>query len=173
MSWTASLPFKGQFCLKTDVFNESLETKYDLFEYTMAGFILSIHLVHVVYAWYRIRRCHLLPSNPASLHNRIRRSKPHNKGACGPWCCNNHFHHLTLYNCPTFAAAESIRYMQTLFDLRGWAVRTKWRHCQPIISAGLISPSNNDTETNGCPMSSISEQSRHSFQLLRPLEQSW
>ena len=34
MSWTASLPFKGHFCHKTDVFNESLETEYDLFEYT-------------------------------------------------------------------------------------------------------------------------------------------
>jgi hypothetical protein len=35
MSWTASLPFKGLFCLETDIFNASLETnKYDLFEYT-------------------------------------------------------------------------------------------------------------------------------------------
>ena len=36
MSWTASLPFKGNFCLTTDIFNESLETEYmyDLFEFT-------------------------------------------------------------------------------------------------------------------------------------------
>jgi hypothetical protein len=34
MSWTASLPFKGHFCLATDIFNESLETKYDLYEST-------------------------------------------------------------------------------------------------------------------------------------------
>ena len=33
MSWTASLPFKGHFCLETDI-NASLETEYDLFQYT-------------------------------------------------------------------------------------------------------------------------------------------
>jgi hypothetical protein len=31
MSWTASFPFKGHFCLETDIFNASLETDYDLF----------------------------------------------------------------------------------------------------------------------------------------------
>jgi hypothetical protein len=34
MSWTASLPFKGDFCLATDVFDKTLETEYDLFEYS-------------------------------------------------------------------------------------------------------------------------------------------
>jgi hypothetical protein len=43
MSWTASLPFKGHFCL--DVFNESLETEYDLFEYTTSMNRCSNHII--------------------------------------------------------------------------------------------------------------------------------
>jgi hypothetical protein len=34
MAWTASLPFKGHFCPETDDFKASLETEYDLFQYT-------------------------------------------------------------------------------------------------------------------------------------------
>jgi hypothetical protein len=45
MSWTASLPFKGHFCLEIDIFNASLETEYDRFQYTT-----SIHrgLKHII-----------------------------------------------------------------------------------------------------------------------------
>ena len=45
MSWTASLPFKGHFCLKTDVFNESLETDHDLFEFTTSIYKNSHHII--------------------------------------------------------------------------------------------------------------------------------
>ena len=45
MSWTASLPFKGHFCLKTDIFNASLETKYDLFQYTTSIYKGSKHII--------------------------------------------------------------------------------------------------------------------------------
>ena len=45
MSWTASLPFKGHFCLKTDIFNASLETKYDLFQYTTSIYRGSKHII--------------------------------------------------------------------------------------------------------------------------------
>ena len=45
MSWTASFPFKGNFCLKTDIFNASLETEYDLFEYTTSMYKCSKHII--------------------------------------------------------------------------------------------------------------------------------
>jgi hypothetical protein len=45
MSWTASLPFKGHFCLKTNIFNASLETEYDLFEYTTSMYRCSKHII--------------------------------------------------------------------------------------------------------------------------------
>jgi MULE transposase domain len=45
MSWTASLPFKGHFCLATDVFDETLETEYDLFEYTTSIYKGSNHII--------------------------------------------------------------------------------------------------------------------------------
>ena len=45
MSWTASFPFKGNFCLKTDIFNASLETEYDLFEYTTSIYKGSKHII--------------------------------------------------------------------------------------------------------------------------------
>jgi hypothetical protein len=48
MSWTASLPFKGHFCLNTNVFNESLETEYDLFEYTTSTmYRRSNHIIRI------------------------------------------------------------------------------------------------------------------------------
>ena len=49
MSWTASLTFKGHFCLKTDIFNASLETKYDLFQYTTSIYRGSKHII-----WYNL-----------------------------------------------------------------------------------------------------------------------
>jgi MULE transposase domain len=45
MSWTASLPFKGHFCLKTDVFDETLEREYDLFEYTTSMYRSSNYVI--------------------------------------------------------------------------------------------------------------------------------
>jgi hypothetical protein len=45
MSWTASLPFKGHFCHATNVFNASLETKYDLFQYTTSMYKGSKHII--------------------------------------------------------------------------------------------------------------------------------
>jgi hypothetical protein len=45
MSWTASLPFKGHFCLTTDVFDETLETEYDLFEYTTSMYRRSNYII--------------------------------------------------------------------------------------------------------------------------------
>ena len=45
MSWTASLPFRGHFCLKTNIFNASLETEYDLFEYTTSMYRCSKHII--------------------------------------------------------------------------------------------------------------------------------
>jgi hypothetical protein len=45
MSWTASLPFKGHFCLETDIFNASLETEYDLFQYTTSIYKGSKHII--------------------------------------------------------------------------------------------------------------------------------
>ena len=54
MSWTASLPFKGHFCLKTDVFNESLETEYDLFEYTTSIYKNSNHVIRFIPSVYPI-----------------------------------------------------------------------------------------------------------------------
>jgi hypothetical protein len=45
MSWTASLPFKGHFCLATDVFDETLETEYNLFEYTTSMYRRSNHII--------------------------------------------------------------------------------------------------------------------------------
>ena len=45
MSWTASLPYKGHFCLKTDIFIESLETEYDLFEFTTSIYRRSQHII--------------------------------------------------------------------------------------------------------------------------------
>ena len=45
MSGTASLPFKGHFCLATDVFDETLETEYKLFEYTTSMYRRSNHII--------------------------------------------------------------------------------------------------------------------------------
>jgi hypothetical protein len=45
MSWTASLPFKGHFRLETDIFNASLETEYDLFQYTASIYKGSKHII--------------------------------------------------------------------------------------------------------------------------------
>jgi hypothetical protein len=46
MSWTAaSLPFKGHFCLATDVFNASLETQYNLFQYSFSMYKGSKHII--------------------------------------------------------------------------------------------------------------------------------
>ena len=45
MSWTASLPFKGHFCLETDVFDESLESEYDLFEFTTSMYKGCKHII--------------------------------------------------------------------------------------------------------------------------------
>jgi hypothetical protein len=47
MSWTASLPFKGHFCLETDVFNASLETEYDLFQYTTSIYRGAKHIIRL------------------------------------------------------------------------------------------------------------------------------
>lgn len=45
MSWTASLPFKGHFCLETDLFSESLESEYDLFEFTTSMYKGCKHII--------------------------------------------------------------------------------------------------------------------------------
>ena len=45
MSWTASLPFKGHFCHATDDFNASLETEYNLFQYTTSMYKGSKHII--------------------------------------------------------------------------------------------------------------------------------
>ncbi len=45
MSWTASLPFKGHFCVEADIFNASLETEYDLFHYTTSMYRGSKHII--------------------------------------------------------------------------------------------------------------------------------
>ena len=45
MAWTASLPFKGHFCPETNDFNASLETEYDLFEYTTSVYKNSKHII--------------------------------------------------------------------------------------------------------------------------------
>ena len=45
MPWTASLPFKGHFCLETDVFNESLESNYDLFEFAPSMYRGCKHII--------------------------------------------------------------------------------------------------------------------------------
>ena len=45
MAWTASLPFKGHFCPETDDFKASLETEYDLFQYTTSVYKGSKHII--------------------------------------------------------------------------------------------------------------------------------
>jgi hypothetical protein len=45
MSWTASLPFKGHFCHETDVFNASLETENNFFQYTTSMYKGSKHII--------------------------------------------------------------------------------------------------------------------------------
>jgi hypothetical protein len=54
MSWTASLPFKGHFCHATDVFNASLETEYDLFQYTTSMYKGSKHIIRFSLSLYLI-----------------------------------------------------------------------------------------------------------------------
>ena len=44
-SRTASLSFKGHFCLKTDVFKSSLETECGLFQYTTSIYRGSKHII--------------------------------------------------------------------------------------------------------------------------------
>ena len=45
MSWTASLPFNGHFCLETNIFNASLETEYDLFQNTFSMYRGYKHII--------------------------------------------------------------------------------------------------------------------------------
>jgi hypothetical protein len=45
MAWTASLPFKGHFCHEADDFKASLETEYDLFQYTTSVYKGSKHII--------------------------------------------------------------------------------------------------------------------------------
>ena len=136
----------------------------------MAGFNSLIHVVGTRRTQYRNPWRHDLSPLPASSHIPPTRTKPHTKMRRGPWCCIDGFINLNIETAEHIGASGSTIYLWTVFDLPCSAVRTKWRLCPRIISAGMKLRSKNGIETNGCRMSSIFEQSRHSFHLLRPLD---